>query len=125
MATAVATIIAKKKMLLARAGKAALAPITHIAFGSGGVQEGKVIEPSAEQQQLNEEIYRKNIDKIVIISDTQVRYCCTLNEDELADCDISEIALVDSEGDLLAIKNFRAKGKDSDFSMTFKIDDIM
>ncbi len=127
MATkAITTTIAKKKMLLARAGQQELPAITQMVFGSGGVNlAGEVLEPSEGQQELNEEIYRKDIEKVEIVSDTQIRYYCTLNENELIDKDISEIALADADGDLVTIKNFKAKGKDSDFQMTFKINDTM
>lgn len=127
MATkATTTTIAKKKMLLARAGQQELPQITKMAFGIGGVNvAGEVLEPSEGQQELGEEVYRKDIDKFEIISDTQIKYYCTLDENELVDKDISEIALVDADGDLVTIKNFKAKGKDSDFEMTFKINDTM
>ena len=127
MATkAITTTIAKKKMLLARAGQQELPAITQMVFGSGGVNlAGEVLEPSEGQQELSEEIYRKDIEKVEIVSDTQIRYYCTLNENELIDKDISEIALADADGDLVTIKNFKTKGKDSDFQMTFKINDTM
>lgn len=127
MATkAITTTIAKKKMLLARAGQQELPAITQMVFGSGGVNlAGEVLEPSEGQQELREEIYRKDIEKVEIVSDTQIRYYCTLNENELIDKDISEIALADADGDLVTIKNFKTKGKDSDFQMTFKINDTM
>lgn len=127
MATkAITTTIAKKKMLLARAGQQELPAITQMVFGSGGVNlAGEVLEPSEGQQELREEIYRKDIEKVEIVSDTQIRYYCTLNENELIDKDISEIALADADGDLVTIKNFKAKGKDSDFQMIFKINDTM
>lgn len=127
MATkAITTTIAKKKMLLARAGQQELPAITQMVFGSGGVNlAGEVLEPSEGQQELREEIYRKDIEKVEIVSDTQIRYYCTLNENELIDKDISEIALADVDGDLVTIKNFKTKGKDSDFQMTFKINDTM
>lgn len=127
MATkAITTTIAKKKMLLARAGQQELPAITQMVFGSGGVNlAGEVLEPSEGRQELSEEIYRKDIEKVEIVSDTQIRYYCTLNENELIDKDISEIALADADGDLVTIKNFKAKGKDSDFQMTFKINDTM
>ena len=127
MATkAITTTRAKKKMLLARAGQQELPAITQMVFGSGGVNlAGEVLEPSEGQQELSEEIYRKDIEKVEIVSDTQIRYYCTLNENELIDKDISEIALADADGDLVTIKNFKAKGKDSDFQMIFKINDTM
>lgn len=127
MATkAITTTIAKKKMLLARAGQQELPQITQMVFGSGGVNAvGEVLELSERQQELREEIYRKDIDKFEIISDTQIKYYCTLDENELVDKDISEIALADADGDLVTIKNFKAKGKDNDFQMVFKINDTM
>lgn len=123
---AVTTILAKKKMLLARAGKIELPPIKQMVFGSGGVNiSGEVLEPEAEQQNLKNELCRKDIDDIEIISDTKIRYTCSLGEDELAGEEISELALADSDGVLLTIKNFKSKGKDSDFTFTFKINDTM
>lgn len=59
------------------------------------------------------------------MNDTQVRYYCKLTESELAGYKISELALVDSEGDIVSIKNFREKEKDGDFSFTFMVNDTM
>ena len=126
MNNTITTNSAKKKMLLARAGQQTLPAIVAMAFGSGGTDaEGKALEPKDGQEQLNQEIFRKNVDKVEIVNDTQVRYYCTLEENELVDEEISEIALVDADGDLVAIKNFMAKGKDGDFKMVFKINDTM
>ncbi len=126
MAAAVTTLMAKKKMLLARAGVAALPPIQKMAFGNGGVDaDGTVIEPENEQKTLKNELYRKDITKYEIISDTQIAYYCHLTESELMGENISELALVDSEGDIVTIKNFRIKQKDGDFSFTFKVNDTM
>lgn len=123
---AVTTMTAKRKMLLARAGVQQLPKITQMVFGVGGVNEGDgVIKPEENQNRLNAEIYRKDIDGYEIISDTQVQYRCTLGESELAGEKISEIALADEDGDLVAIKNFMEKGKDADWELTFKINDTM
>lgn len=123
---AVTTPAAKRKMLLARAGKQALPPISQMVFGTGGITDAReVIEPEEGQQELRAEIYRKDIEKVEVVNDTQIRYCCTLEENELVGEDISELALADTEGDLIVIKNFRAKGKDEYFTMTFKVDDTM
>ena len=125
-AKAITTLAAKRKMLLARAGKQALPPIKQMVFGAGGVTEaGEVLELEEGQQELKDEIFRKDIEKIEVINNMNIQYCCTLDENELSGADISEIALADEEGDLVAIKNFKAKGKDNDFSMTFKINDTM
>lgn len=123
---AITTTIAKKKLLLARAGQQELPGIRQMVFGSGGVNiSGDVLEPEPGQRNLNKEIYRKNIEKVEVVNDTQITYYCTLEEDELINKDISEIALADAEGDLVTIKNFKAKGKDSDFKFVFKVNDTM
>lgn len=47
-----------------------------------------------------------------------------LSESELAGEDISEIGLYDSAGDIVCIKTFTKKGKDSDIEMTYTLDDV-
>ncbi len=126
MAQAVTTILAKKKMLLARAGFQSLPKITQMAFGDGGADSGgEALDPGETQQELNHELCRKDIDEVEIISDTKIRYRCVLGEDELQNQQISELALVDADGDLLTVKNFKPKGKDSDFIFKFEINDTM
>lgn len=122
----ITTTVAKKKMLLARAGKKSLPPIAQMAFGSGGVDsDGQIKEVGEEQTALLNEIIRKDIDKYEIVNDTQISYFCTIPEGELIGEEISELALIDSEGDLVAIKNFMKKGKDSDWEMVFIMNDTM
>ncbi len=126
MANAITTEVAKKKMLLARAGAQLLPKITNMAFGTGGVDaEGSVLEVGEKQQELNVEVLRKEIDEYEIISDTKIQYQCTLEEEELVGQQLSELALVDADGDLVAIKNFAVKEKDGDWKMVFKISDTM
>lgn len=116
---------ARKKMMQARAGAIALPKIVGMAFGNGGVDgSGNIIEPLENQEVLNNELYRKEVDRYTFISDTSCRYECTLDTTELAGENISEIAIYDSEGDIVAIKNFMAKGKDRDLEMTFQVDDV-
>lgn len=124
MADAVITLVARKKMVLARAGKIALPKIVGVAFGSGGVDAGgNVITPTSGQVGLNRELLRRPVDGYSFLSDTKCRYECTLAEGELAGEYISEAALYDEDGDLVAIKNFLPKGKDSDMEMVIQIDD--
>ena len=124
MAQAVVTLKAKNKMMKARAGAITLPKIVGMAFGNGGVSSGgTVIQPEETQIALNGELLRKEIDSYEILSDTKCRYVCTLNNDELVGAHISEVALYDEEGDLVAIKNFLAKGKDSDLEITLQMDD--
>lgn len=123
---AVVTIKAREKMLKARAGNTSLPKIVGFAFGNGGIDSnGNVIEPSEGSNALANELLRKEIDGYEFMSDLVCRYACTLGKTELAGYKISEIALYDSEGDLVAIKNFLPKGKDDDLEMTFQIDDSM
>lgn len=125
MADAVVTIEARKKMVKARAGTAPLPAIVGMAFGDGGVDEAGIpIAPLSNDTGLKHEIYRKELDNYSFISDTTCRYFCTLTVDECVDVNINELALYDSDGDIVAIKTFKNKGKDNDLEMTFRMDDI-
>lgn len=121
MANSIVTTVARQKLVKARAGVIALPPIMGMAFGDGGVTEdGVVLIPGEE---LKNELFRKTIDGFKVITSTCYRYTCTLEKSELEGVSISEIGLYDSEGDLIAIKNFRRKEKDGDMEMQFDIDD--
>lgn len=125
MANAVVTLLARNKMLRARAGEIILPPIKGMAIGDGGVDNlGEPIPPDESSNSLNNELIRKPIDGYTFITDQKCRYMCTLGDLELAGKYISEVALYDTEGDLVAIKTFKKKGKDSDLEMTFNIDDV-
>lgn len=124
MAGTTVTTRAKKKMLLARAGEAALPKIVGMAFGDGGVNSaGEVIPHSANQNTLHHEVLRKAVDGHEILSDTKIRYTCTLSESELANTYISECGLYDADGDLVAMKAFMKKGKDADMEAVFEVED--
>ena len=57
------TKIARKKMVMARAGALALPKIIGMAFGDGGVDSNRnTLEPVENQAELNHEIYRQEID---------------------------------------------------------------
>ena len=73
---------------------------------------------------MTAEMYRKKIDGYSVLSDTSIRYECTLSESELAGKSISEIGLYDAANDLVCIKTFTAKGKDDDIQMTYTLDDV-
>lgn len=125
MADAIVTLSARKKMVKARAGLISLPPIVGMAFGTGGVNGvGVPMPPSVDDTGLKNEVFRKPIDSYVLIDDTTCRYFCTLSTEECTDKDINELGLYDAEGDIIAIKTFKSKGKDADIEMTFRIDDI-
>lgn len=124
MAGTTVTTKAKKKMLEARAGIAALPKIVGMAFGTGGVNSsGEIIAHSPDQNALHKEVLRKNVDGYTVVSDTKIRYSCTLTASELAGEYISEIGLYDAQGDFVAFKAFLKKGKDADMECVFECDD--
>jgi len=121
----VITQAGRQKIVRARAGAATLPAVAGMAFGDGGVDgQGHVITPSSSQTALSHQLLRKAIDSYTFPTTTSCRYVCTLTESELAGESISEIGLYDTEGDIIALKNFTAKGKDDDVEMTFSLDDI-
>lgn len=124
MAGTTVTIKAKKKMLEARAGIAPLPKIVGMAFGDGGVNAGgEIIAHSADQNTLHHEVLRKPVDGHEVVSDTKIRYSCTLGTDELANTYISECGLYDADGDMVAMKAFLRKGKDGDMEAVFECED--
>lgn len=115
------TLAGRTKMIKARAGVAALPPITQIALGDGGVDEnGNVLEP---RDTLQHELIRRDVNSIVKVTETCYRFSLILTENELVDAEITEMALVDSEGDIVSVKNFKPKIKDEGMEMTFQMDD--
>ena len=121
----VITKVARQKLVYARAGAIELPKIIGMAFGNGGVdEEGNIIAPKEGKDALANELYRKPIDGYSFPDDTICRYECTLTEQELSGEEISEIGLYDEDGDILAIKAFKRKGKDDDVAQTYILDDI-
>lgn len=126
MGKAVTTKTAKKNMLLARAGMQSLPKVKWVAFGDGGIDaNGDVRTPYEDQESLNSEISRKEVQNKEVVSDTEIVYKVTLAAGELTGKKISEIALIDEKGNIITIKTFRPKVKDEDVSLTFSISDVM
>lgn len=101
-----------------------LAKITHMAFGSGGVDEdGNPLMPSETQTELNSEICRIPIESVKYPIPTTARYTATLPIGEYTAQKFNEFALVDEDGHLCAIENTYTKQKDETLAMTWEIDD--
>lgn len=115
------TLTGRKKMAEARAGINPLPPITYMAVGDGGVETDGTVKGPGDV--LANELVRKEVGNAIKISDTCYRYKLTLNKGELTGKEISEMALIDEDGDTVAIKNFLKKPKDEDMEMDFEIDD--
>lgn len=121
----VVTQKAREKLVKARAGVIQLPRIVGMAFGDGGVDaDGNVVPPAETQSQLGNELLRKEIDGYSFPDDTTCKYECTLTESELAGEEISEIGLYDADDDIVCIKTFMRKGKDSDVEQTYTLADM-
>jgi len=102
----------------------AIPAVTQIAFGDGGVDtNGNPITPVETQTALKREIARYPIDGVTYPVDTTARYTVTIPKEDLAGEKISEAALVDSSGALVAIKTMYVKQKDEGVSFSFTFDD--
>lgn len=63
------------------------------------------------------------VESVTYPDETTARYTVTIPKDSLVGKEINEAALVDSDGDLVAIKNMYSKKKDEGVSFTFEFDD--
>lgn len=117
------TVARRKKMAEASHSSGRLAPVKWIALGSGGVDmDNNVIIPLAENIILNQEEFRKEYTHSEKVSDTCYAYTLELNKQDLLGISISEIALIDAEGDVIAFSNFLPIIKD-DVETSFTIED--
>ena len=86
--------------------------------------------PTHDQTALRNPILAKDITMYEIIrphEDIQsyiLRYTCQLEISECVGQNITELGLVDADGDLVCVKTFRAKEKTGNADMTFIVDDI-
>ena len=122
MAKSVVTNVAKGKMVKARAGMGVVPKITGMAFGdgAGGGNGGRA--PFPTDTALQHELLRQDVDGAALQDDgISVLYTCTLAKATMAGETINEVALVDADGDLVAIKTFADKGKDGDMEMAFSV----
>jgi hypothetical protein len=115
----------REKLCLATSGGAGqIAPITHIAFGDGGVDaEGSPIPPSGAATALSHEIARYETGAAAYPVSTTARYTATIPKNALAGAAISEAALVDGSGGVCAIKTMYVKRKDDGVTFAFTFDD--
>lgn len=110
--------------MITRGAVSSIPKITHIAFGDGGVNEaGEPIQPNETQEALQHEVGRYEIDSVISPVETTNRYTVTIPEADLNGVNINEMALVDADGVLSAIKTMYNKRKDEDVKFTFEFDD--
>jgi len=125
MANGITTIFRRQKLAQITSGNISqMDPVTHIAFGSGGVDgTGEPIPPPETAVALNNQIAVYPIDSVTYPINTTARYTVTIPAADLPGAKLSEAALVDSGGKLCAIKTFYIKQKDNGVSFTFSFDD--
>lgn len=121
----VITLYRRKNLAKITSGAITSIPkIAYIALGDGGVgEDGQVIAPSEDQTALKSEIQRYPVDPVVYPVETTARYSITVAENDLAGEAISEMGLLDEEGELCVVRNCSPKIKDSGEQFTFEIDD--
>lgn len=116
MINTVTTKIARIKMLSARKDGTALAQITHMAFGTGGHAAGDTttpIAPTEDDLALETEVIRVNVILGAQPTDTTLVYIGEITENSTADdMTITEAAIFDADGDMIARKTFGGKYKD-------------
>ncbi len=115
----------REKLCKITSGKVStIGKVTHVAFGDSGVNSGgAVISPTRSQTALNHEVGRYPIGGVTYPVPTTARYTVTIPKTDLGGVSISEAALVDSDGDLCAIRNMLPKGKDDGVEFMFTFDD--
>lgn len=124
-ATSVITKARRAALCRLTSGAISVMPaITHVAFGDGGVDSnGNPLTPADTQTALKHEIARYPMDGVTYPVDTTARYLVTIPKEDLPGERISEAALVDSTGALMAIKTMYVKQKDEDVRFEFTFDD--
>ena len=112
---------------MAHSGHAELPKITKMAWGDGGVDEsGEPKATTGNEVGLYNKLLEKEIEGHTYTNEEQTtcRYSGTLESGELTGKEISEMGLLDEDGDLIAYRTFRRKGKDEDIPQTYDMDEI-
>jgi len=125
MAQGIITIKGREKLCKAHAGDIKLPKITHMVFGSGGIDnEGNVKVLTGNETTLTNKLITKPINEHEYPVPTTCRYKAILGLNDLAGEQISEIGLIDEDGDLVAYKTFGSKFKDVDMEFIFDMEEI-
>lgn len=116
MAEAVTLTSYRKRLAKQASGGPAAPAIAFMAFGDGGHDPVtlRAIQPSDTQTALNNEVLRKPLGAISQEDPLSVTGRGMIEAAEMIGVRISEAALIDSAGNLVGIKNFAPKIKESD-----------
>lgn len=128
MKKAIITKIGRKKLCKAHAGDIILPKIIKMTFGDGGVDsQGIELEPTGEETSLYHELIQKDIEHHSYkdgTDETTAQYFATLGIGECTGKYISEMGIIDEDGDLIAIRTFLAMGKTEDIPLEFRMEEI-
>lgn len=98
-----------------------IATVAQIALGTGGVDgSGNVKTPAGSATKLNTEVIRRAYTASEKVDDACYEYALVLAENECVGSKISEMMLIDSDGDPICFLNFLPKQKD-DIKETYRI----
>lgn len=120
MANAVLLDSFRKRIAAHMAGKEVLKPIAFMAFGDQGftydpeTDTHAAVPPSAKQTELNHEVLRKPVIAVYQEDEFSVTAKGQVANGEIIGVNLSEAALCDTDGNLLAIRNFAPKVKEND-----------
>lgn len=103
----------RRKLAKGLSGSAPSPKIGFVAFGDGGHSGKDPIQPSDEQLGLKNELLRKPVSEILQEDEVSVTGVGQVSENELIGSEISEVALLDTDGNAIAVKNFAPKPKES------------
>ena len=111
--------IHRKKIAQATHSAGKIATVAQIALGTGGV-DGSGKTPAGSATKLNTEVIRRAYTASEKVDDACYEYALVLAENECVGSKISEMMLIDSDGDPICFLNFLLKQKD-DIKETYRI----
>ena len=123
----VITVTGRKKLCMAHAGDGSLPKIAKMVRGDGGVDEHGVPKATTGTEVgLHNKLLEKAVEGHSYVNEgkTTCRYKATLEKGELTGKEISEMGLLDADGDLIAYRTFTKKGKDEDIPQEYDMDEI-
>ena len=111
----VTTVKGREKFAKAHAGLIVLPPITQIGFGNGGIDAtGIPTMPDDTSIEVSGEFLKKDIESASFLAPAVNAVIGILDFAEGNGEDVSAVGLYDAENDLVAMKHFAAKPKDSE-----------
>jgi hypothetical protein len=124
MANSVTTDLARGIFAKAHGEGLPVPQITTVAWGTGGVDaSGNVLVPSGTLTAVPGEVIQKPIESYSYPIPTTARFTVKLSTTEANGNEISSCGLYDSAGNLIAVKNFSRKAKDSETELVVTWDE--